>query len=307
MAEKDIREKTLLGYNEIFADVVNTLLFHGEERIKPEDLEDREGRSQYKFAGSARDQERDVLKQWKLENIQIALIGLENQTEPDALMPVRIIGYDGASYRKQLNNKVRNVQPVITMVLYFGYKTRWNTAKRLSEKVRLPQGLKRYFQDYAINVFEVAWLPDEVIDSFRSDFWVLADFLRQMRKTGDYHPKESDKSFRRIPEMLQLLASIRHDDRYMDKEVIEYFTEKGEARMDQLIDKWLAEGRLEGEAKGRLEGEAKGRLEGEAKGRAESIRSLMANLHLGLEEAMNVLSIKEEDKPGFRDMIAALK
>ena len=42
MAEKDIREKTLLGYNEIFADVVNTLLFHGEERIKPEDLEDRE-------------------------------------------------------------------------------------------------------------------------------------------------------------------------------------------------------------------------------------------------------------------------
>lgn len=33
-------------------------------------------------------------------------------------MPVRVFGYEGASYRSQLTDK--RVAPVITMVLYFG-------------------------------------------------------------------------------------------------------------------------------------------------------------------------------------------
>ena len=35
--EKDIVEKTLEGYNEVFADIVNVLLFKGERIIQPED------------------------------------------------------------------------------------------------------------------------------------------------------------------------------------------------------------------------------------------------------------------------------
>lgn len=39
MAEKDMTEKALKAYNNVFADIVNCLLFHGEERIMEDDLE----------------------------------------------------------------------------------------------------------------------------------------------------------------------------------------------------------------------------------------------------------------------------
>ena len=46
------------------------------------------------------------------------LYGIENQTVSENRMPVRVFGYEGASYRSQLTDK--RVAPVITMVLYFG-------------------------------------------------------------------------------------------------------------------------------------------------------------------------------------------
>lgn len=41
VAEKDIAEKTLEGYNDVFADIANVLLFNGRRLINPDDLEDR--------------------------------------------------------------------------------------------------------------------------------------------------------------------------------------------------------------------------------------------------------------------------
>ena len=34
MAEKDIAEKTLEAYNDVFADIINVLLFNGEQQVK---------------------------------------------------------------------------------------------------------------------------------------------------------------------------------------------------------------------------------------------------------------------------------
>ena len=41
MQEKDILEKTLESYNDVFADIVNVLVFNGDRVIKEDDLEDR--------------------------------------------------------------------------------------------------------------------------------------------------------------------------------------------------------------------------------------------------------------------------
>lgn len=41
MGEKDIAEKVLEDYNDVFADIVNVLLFQGEQIVKPEQLEDK--------------------------------------------------------------------------------------------------------------------------------------------------------------------------------------------------------------------------------------------------------------------------
>ena len=70
MAEKDITEKLLLSYADVFADTVNALLFKGEQFILPEDLAEQTPRSVYKADGKIREQERDVAKRWLKNNIR---------------------------------------------------------------------------------------------------------------------------------------------------------------------------------------------------------------------------------------------
>lgn len=117
VAEKDITEKILESYNDVFADIVNVLLFDGEQVIHPDELEDQAPRSAYKADGKIREIERDVSKRWTKNNIRIACVGLVNQSEPDATMPLRVIGYDGAEYRSQLTKENRNapLYPVVTL------------------------------------------------------------------------------------------------------------------------------------------------------------------------------------------------
>ena len=42
-----------------------------------------------------------MAKYWTKAGARIAIFGVENQSQPDADMPLRIIGYDGASYKEQ--------------------------------------------------------------------------------------------------------------------------------------------------------------------------------------------------------------
>lgn len=70
------------------------------------------------------EEERDVSKFWKAGNVRVALWGLENQTQIDADMPLRVIGYDGQSYRSELLKRENGMvsqerYPIITLVLYF--------------------------------------------------------------------------------------------------------------------------------------------------------------------------------------------
>lgn len=82
MGEKDLTEKILEDYNDVFADIFNGLVFQGEQRIAPEDLCSSEIFSQYKADdGKLHELERDVVKHWRPGKIEFAVIGLENQTK----------------------------------------------------------------------------------------------------------------------------------------------------------------------------------------------------------------------------------
>lgn len=139
MAEKDIAEKTLEAYNDVFADIVNVLLFQGRHFVKEDELEE-ESNSSYKADGKLHAQERDVAKYWKKGLVRIALYGLENQADIDSDMPLRLFSYDGAAYRAQLltdkemkekTGKTTPRYPVVTLVLYFGYDRHWKTPRKL--------------------------------------------------------------------------------------------------------------------------------------------------------------------------------
>ena len=217
--EKDITEKRLENYADVFADIVNVLLFNGEKIIKQQDLLDSLPHSVYKGTEKKiHDEERDIAKFWLNGKIKIALVGLENQTDKDSDMVFRVIGYDGATYRDQLNHDVEGKPkvrfPVITLVLYFGYKTHWGKKIKLSDCVEVPTQLKPYFNDYKLNVFEIAWLDDETVAKFESDFRYVADFFVQMRKHKNYKP--SNWQVKHVAAFLDLMTVLTGDTRFTE-------------------------------------------------------------------------------------------
>ena len=218
MAEKDKVQRTLESYNDVFADIMNVLLFNGHEVVKEDELSDAQPFSYYKMDGKKlRGQERDVAKFWKNGEIRLSLIGLENQMKAEKSMPLRVIGYDGAAYRSQLNQKKKyelpnqkQYYPVISLVLYFGTKRHWKKNRSLKEVISIPLELEKFVNDYQLNVFELAWLNDEQIQAFKSDFREVALFLRSLR-TGENF-LGSDKKLEHVMEILDLFRVMGENE-----------------------------------------------------------------------------------------------
>ena len=268
MGIKDLTEKILEDYNDIFADIVNVLVFKGKQRIKPETLVNTGVHSQYKNdkTGVLHEQERDVAKYWMNGKVRIALCGLENQTAVESKMPLRVFGYEGASYRGQLEEK--SAVPVITLVLYFRNE-HWRAEKHLKDLLDIPEGMEEYVNDLKINVFEIAWLTDEQISMFKSDFRIVADFFVRKRKNKDY-VSDDKTEIKHVDEVLKLLSAMTGDERYeeilAEKEkgeyntmdtVAEHLVNMGEARLGKLINLLLQNNRIEDVKKASVDKEAR--------------------------------------------------
>ena len=65
MGAKDITEKNLEAFNDVFADIINVLLFKGKHLMKEKDLEADNKDNMFKADGKIHEQERDVSKIWK--------------------------------------------------------------------------------------------------------------------------------------------------------------------------------------------------------------------------------------------------
>lgn len=242
MGQKDITEKILEDYNDVFADIVNVLLFRGNRIVKEESLKETKVKSQYKAeAGKLHEQERDVAKYWQDGNALVAICGLENQTVEEKYMPLRVFSYDGASYRRQLlsENDENPIVPVVSLVLHFGMKE-WSSPHNLKGVIDIPKELEPYVNDYEANIFNIAFLDDETVQMFQSDFRIVADFFVQKRKSKDYVPDEH--KIKHVDEMLKLLQVLTGDDRYNVK-----FSEaekKEDIKMCDVMEKAVAEERI---------------------------------------------------------------
>ena len=279
MAEKDITQKVLEQYNDVFMDIVNVLLFNGEMVVREDDLIDLPTSSSKKIGRKINYQDRDVAKYWQGNKINIAMLGLENQTDPDKMMPLRVISYDGAEYGWQSNrkNKDKPKYPVITLVLYMGHKGRWNYPKNIMGVVDVDERLKPYVNDYKINLFELAYLPEEKRKLFKSDFRVVVDYLYQVRKNNKYEP--GMYKIEHIDEVLNLMSAMTSDNRF--DEVIEEVHEKEAKYMCEVIDIMLDKGWQEAIDSGMQQGLEKGMQQGLEKGMQQGLEEGMQK---GLEE-----------------------
>lgn len=300
MGEKDITQKNFEAYNDVFSDIVNGTLFDGREIIKPDSLVDATTKSQYKADDDViHEQERDVAKYWTDKNcyIRLALLGIENQLAIDVDMPLRVIGYDGSSYRDEMNHdeivtdettgkkhKIRKKRyPVITIVLYFG-KTPWKKPLSLYDVLDISEELKPFINDYKINLIDVPRLTKQQVAKFTSDFQIIADYFVQLNEKNDYTPNE--KIIRHPDSFLKLMTVLTKDEKYIKIKNELSDNEEG-FNMYSILDK--------AEARGITIGEARGEARGAQNKTLDILRLIIARNNWSKKQAMDFIGIPESE------------
>lgn len=243
MAQKDKIEKLLEEYNDVFADIVNTLGFNGRRLVSENSLKPGPTASFYQdVASGIREQFRDTVKYCSDTGAVLALFGLENQTAEDWDMVFRMMRYDSGAYKQQANQKKK--YPVISFVLYFGTKP-WRAPRTihqaLSEQSPLWQKVLELVPNYRMNLVEIAFLPKEIREQFTSDFRIVAEYFYAKRTHTEkefFEGPEGKRKIRHVRELLEFFRIFSGDSRY--EAVMNYYnslSQKGEMDMScSLLD-----------------------------------------------------------------------
>ena len=187
MGRKDLSGREYLADPVRFADLLNALIFRGEQIVKPEDVQEADSRAGRKT--------RDMVRKVAF-GTEFVIIGEENQETVDYSLPLRILESDFYNYKVQVNAikkvtdlliktkaveakelnpgerlyrypKETKIYPVVTIVL--SNADHWDGPKRLKEMLALgkvPESLQGLVSDYRLNLIEIPKLSDEEIARF---------------------------------------------------------------------------------------------------------------------------------------------
>lgn len=303
-------EKLLEDWHDVFADIINVLVHGGKRIVNPEDLVDSPTASQYMAEnGQLGEKFRDVCKKEVRGGQCYVILGLENQTDVCRTMPLRVMQYDAAAYESMIKGlQAANTQkgrkrkvteallpgqklpPVCTVVLYFGLK-HWDGPKSLREMLDIPEGYDSVIPDYRMNLVEVAFLDDETIGKFTSDFRVIAKFFKSKRLGEELETMYNDtKTWQHVRSLMEFFYTFTGDalyDKY--KEFLVKESKKGEVRMCTLLDALARDSKQEG------------KREGVELGRYISVDSYMAR-HPGTDAdfVMDEFGLSDSQKAGYR-------
>lgn len=292
MGRIDIVDRLYFSDCQRFAELMNVVLYHGEEVLLPGNLSPV--RRKYPSLSSACGElERDVLMKDAGQNL---CYGIEIETECDYSMPERVITYDACDYEYQMreidkgHRERRDYQsyrerksrmkesdvllPTITVVLYLG-EGHWEGRRRLTQMFRLSAKSRKLLgtnlRDYDFPLLEADYMDPGY---YRTD---LREFFKAMQCRGDKAKLRElflTDAFRHLdPETEQVMARHLHVARLVHK------MEKEGLPMckafDDLMDEKLQEGKVVGRKEGRKEGK-----------REEKIRIIRQMIKEGLDEAL---------------------
>lgn len=297
MPQQDIAEKHFTEHNDIFADLFNMAFHNGRPVILPEHLTPRPTRELITESEKFGELERDVSKVWKKMNVNLAILGLENQSQPDKYMPIRAYCYNAATYHEQLEQikkgTIKNLLPVITLVVHFGTEP-WDKNLSLREIMNIPEEYKNYVNDHKINLLQLSYLSEEQISRFQTpDLRAVADYLRQKRLDPDnYVPsKEALKHYYDVARVMAALTG--------DKGFVLHYNERvraaneSEVSMCEMIDKIKDTARAEGMQKGMQKGMQQGIQQGRDEGKIETARNAI-KMGLSTEQIMQLTQLPLE-------------
>lgn len=249
MGQKDLTQKSLEWYPDVFADIINALLYDGKPVVSEGDLQSAPTETLYQDTQKRlRNQFHDVSKcVMKNDEIKMQYM-LENETTIRRKTVLRKAGYQGAVYRQQYDGDM--LYPVISILLYWG-KKHWRSPKSLKGLLSCEDDSKRYMDDCKLIVYEMAHLPCEIRQRFHSDMRIVTDYLTEGK---DYVPTR--QGIKHLDALLMLLQALTGDIRY--EEILPLMREeqekKGEVTMCELLDKYENRGLERGMAQGMAQG-----------------------------------------------------
>ena len=294
MGEKDHTQKMLIGCRDVFAELINVLVYSGEKVVNEADLLAGPTESLYIEADNQTHQQLRDCSMYELHNGEIhALYNLENQSTIDAYMPLRCVGYDGAAYRSQCNDRKNTYKtyPVFTFVLNWSTKP-WNKATSILEALHFKPNPAAYpyFNNSKMPVFNMCFLSKDVREKFQGDLRIILDYLCDRESLLN-----RNQTMKHPEEVIRMLHALTGDDQYLDS--IPLFTspaKKGESTVCDLINSYYNEGHNTG----LIEGRNSGLIEG----RNQVIQALISNCKdLGcsfentLDRIKNSLSLSDDE------------
>ncbi len=252
MGEKDILEKNLMSYADVFADCENALAYGGRKRLKAEEVHPAPTESFYRGKEKVHSQFSDV-SAYLVENGEIRLqyiIG--NETALEGRQVLRKASYQGGSYRAQLESE-KSVYPVIGMVIDWSRKgTR--IPKSLHELLRREGASQEDLElvdDVKLAVYHMNNLSAEIRERFTSDMGFVVDYLNE----GSFE-RRKDQKIVHMEALCEMMEALTEDTRFTElaEDIVEKQREGKEIVMCEYID--MLEAR--GEARGIVMGENKG-------------------------------------------------
>lgn len=265
MGQKDLAAKDLESRPEVFADIINALIYEGEQVVSPEQLQpaptetlyesvagEPNGESGEKAYRQLHNQYNDVSKyEIEKQRIKIQYV-LENESGENYRLILRKAGYEGAVYRGEYDGN--QIYPVVILVLYWGGKN-WKPPHGLHELFRdrlTDVAVRKYVDNIRLHVFPMAHLPEGIRRRFRSDMRIIVDYLAE---GVSYEPTEQVIKY--IGPTMRLLYAITGEKEVLDMIAdMQCRQEKGEeVRMGEYyITKCVRQGRQQGIQEGIQQG-----------------------------------------------------
>ena len=294
----DIQLKKFFEHDDRFLSLFNAYFYHGESVLKEEYLSPDDSEVVKLVASN----HIDVIRRYK-ENEYFALFVLENQSKVDYGMVVRVLRYISLLYERDLrkaspNNytpKGTKLPMVRAIVLYTGEKE-WDGPRKLSDMILDENGQKIKLdpaEDFFLNIIE---LNKDVSYNLNNQY--VQDFMDLVHQLYDttIHLGDTDRVYQR--DAVLAAYSITKDEQL--KLILEQ--EEGGVKVCEAMRELFQDERN----KGRVEGRAEGRAEEKIETNTINLRSIMVNLNLNADQAMDALSIDAKDRDFYREKLASL-
>ena len=281
----DIVLKNYWNDKEQFADLFNAVLFDGEQVIKAEELEDIDTEEsnilEHRDYAEGIKASRDTIKVQKkstIHGVQLVLLGLEHQEHIHYAMPLRVMGYDYGTYKKQYDSNAKQYKtaegmerdeylsrmrksdkftPVITVVIYYGEKA-WDGAISLYEMLHISEKMQKYVNDYKILLVEARKNNLKLHNINNADLFNLLQIVLD-RSIPKNEAKRKAIQYSQIhnTDKTVIMTVAGAANMKLDYNALA----KGDGNMCTLFEEIAKESEIKGKIEGKIEGEAKGIIE----------------------------------------------